>query len=136
MVKSKIRKIEYDATDSGSFNVINVGRYTVTSDTSTYSNDIDDSSFSKYFDIGTGWAFDFPYIEKRYDANAKEIYEYLHMGSNGVWQIEDNSLVDYYLKDIQLSSGNGKFNEEYIDYILTEKSGKNTTLVLLVNCWE
>ena len=66
--KSKIRKIEYDATDSGSFNVINVGRYTVTSDTSTYSNDIDDSSFSKYFDIGTGWAFDFPYIEKRYDA--------------------------------------------------------------------
>ena len=122
--KSKIRKIEYDATDSGSFNVINVGRYTVTSDTSTYSNDIDDSSFSKYFDIGTGWAFDFPYIEKRYDANAKEIYEYLHMGSNGVWQIEDNSLVDYYLKDIQLSSGNGKFNEEYIDYILTEKSGK------------
>ena len=27
--KSKIRKIEYDATDSGSFNVINVGRYTV-----------------------------------------------------------------------------------------------------------
>ena len=122
--KSKIRKIEYDATDSGSFNVINVGRYTVTSDTSTYSNDIDDSSFSKYFDIGTGWAFDFPYIEKRYDANAKEIYEYLHMGSNGVWQIEDNSLVDYYLKDIQLSSGNGKFNEEYIDYILTEKSWK------------
>ncbi len=121
---SKISKIVYDASQAKTFDVYDVGTYTVVTDTSEYYNDVEDSSFSKYFNIGTGWAFDFPYIEKRYDNNEKEIYEYLHMGLGGVWQIEDNNLVDYYLKDIQISGGTGSFNGEVIDYLLTEKDGK------------
>ena len=79
--------------------------------------------FEKYFDIGAGWALEFPFIEKRGDAL------YLHYGSSGVWQIDldDDSnyskLKDYTMKDLKFEKDT-TYNNGQSKYVLTEKDGK------------
>ena len=90
--------------------------------TSGYDHNLTD----KYFDIGIGWEFDFPYIERLYGNTSGERgnAEYLHFGAKGIWRIdEDNKLDGYYLNDLVLSKG-GTFNNQSCWYTLTEKNGK------------
>jgi len=83
----------------------------------------------KSSNIGAGWAFDFPQIEKR------DSYEYLHLGNSGTWSIDfsytggDSHLRGYNLKDMVLDKdeqniySNGQMSSSYV---LTEKDGKRT----------
>lgn len=89
-----------------------------------------------FSDLGVGWEFDFPYIEikneTRYiDYEEREIpYEYFHYGTKGTWCFEKSStysnLVGYYLKDMQLSYYNSKFDGRSTSYLLTEADGKKS----------
>jgi len=81
----------------------------------------------KTSNLGAGWNFDFPYIEKR------DGYSYLHYGSAGTWQIDMSAtggtshLINYPLKDIVLSENSSYYNGQMISsYVLTEKDGKRT----------
>lgn len=85
----------------------------------------DSTSNDKFFSLGAGWAFDFPYVEKR--AN----YEYLHYGSSGVWQIKitsetsDSNLKDYLLKDIVINYSTAlTYDGLTSKYVIIEKDGK------------
>lgn len=66
---------------------------------------LDDTATERYSKLGSGWEFDFPYVETRY--GYEDTYEYLHFGDKGVWLIDfsdggDNSLSGYPLNDIKL----------------------------------
>jgi YD repeat-containing protein len=101
-----------------------------TGDVYTYKTRASDStSNDKYFNLGAGWAFDFPYVEKRGDG------EYLHYGNSGVWQIKmtsdttDSNLKGYLLKDIVINNDTSltySYNNSSwtSKYSVTEKDGK------------
>ncbi|MCX8132306.1 MAG: hypothetical protein N3I35_19705, partial [Clostridia bacterium] len=86
-----------------------------------------DTVNENYFNLGTGWSLDFPFIEERGD------YEYLHYGSYGTWLISfdsdggDSHLVGYPFKD-RIVTCDGTYNngEMNSSYVLTEKDGKKT----------
>lgn len=66
---------------------------------------LDDTATERYSKLGSGWEFDFPYVETRY--GYEDTYEYLHFGDKGVWLIDfsdggDNNLSGYPLNDIKL----------------------------------
>ena len=89
-----------------------------------------DTAEERYSGLGSGWEFNFPYIEKRYGNGG---YEYLHYGNKGTWEIDTsadggtNHLVGYTLNDIVLNadrtvSHDGKTSQ----YCVTEKNGKKS----------
>ena len=66
---------------------------------------LDDTATERYSKLGSGWEFDFPYVETRY--GNEDTYEYLHFGDKGIWLIDfsdggDNNLSGYPLNDIKL----------------------------------
>ena len=127
----KIAIIKFTTFDDPDIYTINSeGTHTIYSDTTgldIFCTDFNDETVtSKYFDIGVGWEFDFPYIERLYPnsdgyGNAAD---YLHYGAKGVYRItDDNKLEGYYTKDITLTSGE-RFQNQNSYYTLTEKNGK------------
>ena len=86
-----------------------------------------DTSNERHGNIGAGWEFDFPYIEKRYGDGR---FEYLHFGEKGVWEIDtssdggENGLLGYTLNDIILDYDNTVTHDGYNSkYCVTEKDG-------------
>ncbi|WHH58413.1 RHS repeat-associated core domain-containing protein [Petroclostridium sp. X23] len=93
----------------------------------------DQKADDRFFGIGKGWAFDFPYIEAGWDSEALSWsagYKYLHFGSAGVWQFSMGSspsnLLDYPLTDMVLTTDPGTYSNGQMSssYVLTKKEGK------------
>ncbi len=66
---------------------------------------LDDTATERYSKLGSGWEFDFPYVETRY--GYEDNYEYLHFGDKGTWLIDfydggTNNLAGYNLNDIKI----------------------------------
>ena len=86
-----------------------------------------DTGTERYSMLGTGWEFTFPYVEVRYGYD--DIYEYLHFGEKGVWQIDfsdggSNNLVGYNLNDIVLTEDRSITHDgKTSKYCVTEKDG-------------
>lgn len=89
-----------------------------------------DTANERYSKLGSGWEFDFPYVEKRY---GDDWYEYLHYGDKGVWEIDasssggENGLLGYALNDIVLKYDTSVTHDGYrSQYCVTEKNGKKS----------
>ncbi len=105
----------------------------------TYTQSIDGKPLTeKYYDIGAGWAFDLPYIERR-NINSGVTgndysRDYLHYGSSGTWEITfgadggDSNLKDYPLKDIVINIDGGSYSNGQMTsaFVLTQKNGTKT----------
>ena len=89
---------------------------------------LDDTATERYSILGTGWEFDFPYIETRYGYD--DTYEYLHFGDKGTYLIDfdddggNNHLAGYPLNDIILTIDTSKTHDGIRSkYLVTEKDG-------------
>ena len=127
----KIKAIKFEViSDLGITEVINEGTHNVEKTSEGYdiyyTDWYDYSMTDKYFDIGLGWEFDFPYIERIFSnlGSVVEYSEFLHFGSKGVWRIDDNDNLDgYYLNDIELI-GSGRYKGTSYTWVVKEKDGK------------
>ena len=129
---NKIKSIEFEVIDDSDIIVVNSEGYHTVQMEEDSGNDIYYTDWyeytvtEQYANIGVGWEFDFPYIERLYSntTGGQGNQDYLHFGAKGVWRIDDDYKLDgYYLNDIEVSAG-GEFEGEDCYMTATEKDGK------------
>ncbi|WP_010244121.1 RHS repeat domain-containing protein [Acetivibrio cellulolyticus] len=105
----------------------------------TYIENIDEKPLTeKYYDIGAGWAFDLPFIERR-NVNSSVTgneysRDYLHYGSAGTWEITfgddggNSNLKGYPLKDLIIEIDGGSYSNGQMTsaFVLSKKDGTKT----------
>lgn len=91
---------------------------------------LDDTATERYSRLGSGWEFDFPYVETRY--GYEETFEYLHFGDKGTYLIDfssdggENNLAGYPLNDIKIVNDTSVTHDgERSQYRVDEKDGTN-----------
>lgn len=89
---------------------------------------LDDTATERYSRLGSGWEFDFPYVETRY--GYEDNYEYLHFGDKGTYLIDfssdggENHLAGYPLNDIKIVNDTSVTHDgERSQYRVDEKDG-------------